>query len=363
MELKLGKKESSNSMRLLVMLLALGGVFLIYMSGSGEGDELTPLTRQPTVTPTLDPVTATPAATMTIAPTATEASPVAYGPTAEAASPTRVPLSIKSGYSVQSFNYKGLRREYGLYIPESYNDVKAFPMLVAFHPLNATTEIFAIGLGWLAPAQEKQIIGVYPQGVMTPNENGASWNALHCCGYAQQNNVDDIGFIRALVANLKSRYNIDAKRIYAAGYSNGGDMAHYVASEMSDVFAAVGEYAGAMGSSTDTPQIVYRPPKNRVSVIKIHGKEDGVRPFDDGWDMWHTMRYVSSSDAMKFWAGVNGCSLTPTVSPIAGGTWATYEGCKDNTSVILILFDKANHVYLPSATRLITQFLLSQAKQ
>ena len=281
MELRLGKKESSNSMRLIVVLLAIGGVFLIFLSGEGEGDELTPLTRHPTVTPTLDPVTATPAATMTIASTATAAAPVAYGPTAEAASPTRAPLSIRSGYSVQSFNYKGAKREYGLYIPESYNDLKPSPMLVAFHPLNANAEIFAIGLGWLAPAQEKQIIGVYPQGVMTPNENGASWNAIHCCGYAQQNNIDDIGFVRALVANLKSRYNVDTKRIYAAGYSNGGDMAHYVASEMSDVFAAAGEFAGAMGSSVDARRsLIARPESNLI--------HQGA--WLDGWHTPHRRR-------------------------------------------------------------------------
>lgn len=362
MELKLGKKESSNSMRLLVILLAISGAFLIFLSGEGEGDEPTPVTRQPTVTPTLEPVTATPAPTMTIAPTATEATSVAYGPTPEATPPTRAPLSIRKGYNVQSFNYKGVRREYGLYIPESYNDLKAIPMLVAFHPLNANAEIFAIGLGWLAPAQEKQIIGVYPQGVITPNENGASWNALHCCGYAQQNNIDDLGFIRALVTNLKSRYNIDSKRIYAAGYSNGGDMAHYVASEMSDVFAAAGEFAGAIGSSVDTPQIAYRPPKNRISFIKVHGWTDGIRPIGGGWDMWHAMQYVSANDAMKFWAQANGCALTPTVSKIEERTWEVYEGCKANTSVVLIHYD-VGHVYPPSATTLITEFLFKQMKQ
>ena len=362
MELRRGKKESSNSMRLIVVLLAIGGVFLIFLSGEGEGDELTPLTRHPTVTPTLDPVTATPAATMTIASTATAAAPVAYGPTPEAASPTRAPLSIRSGYSVQSFNYKGAKREYGLYIPESYNDLKPSPMLVAFHPLNANAEIFAIGLGWLAPAQEKQIIGVYPQGVITPNENGASWNAIHCCGYAQQNNIDDIGFVRALVANLKSRYNVDTKRIYAAGYSNGGDMAHYVASEMSDVFAAAGEFAGAMGSSVDAPQIAYRPPKNRISFIKVHGWTDGIRPIGGGWDMWHAMQYVSANEAIKFWAQANGCALTPTISKIEERTWEVYDGCKENTSVVLIHYD-VGHVYPPSATKLITEFLFKQVKQ
>jgi len=361
MELKLGKKESSNSMRLIVVLLAISGAFLIFLSGEGEGDEPTPATRQPTVTPTLDPVTSTPAPTMTIAATATEASPVAYGPTPEAAPPTRAPLSIRSGYSVQLFNYKGTKREYGLYIPESYNDLKAIPMLVAFHPLNANMEIFAIGLGWLAPAQERQIIGVYPQGVITPNESGASWNALRCCGYAQQNDIDDIGFVRALVTNLRSRYNIDAKRIYAAGYSNGGDMTHYVASEMSDVFAAAGEFAGAIGSSVDTPQIAYRPPKNRISFIKVHGYTDGIRPINGGWDMWHAMQYVSASDAAKFWAQANGCALTPKVSKIEEKVWEVYEGCNANTSVVLVHYD-VGHVYPPSATPLITEFLFKQVK-
>lgn len=352
---------------IIIVVLAFCGVGLIYAS-QDEPARATPTAvvafstvMPPTATPVTLEATSTPS--NTDAPTPTTAPTQTNTPTAEPASPTGTRRSpIKTGYSIRTFNYKNQIREYALYIPESYDGVTRFPMLVGFHPLNANIETFAIGMGWLAPAQEKKMIGVFPQGVKTPNEDTGSWNAIHCCGYAKQEQIDDIGFIRALVNYLRVQYLVDAKRIYATGYSNGGDMTHYVASEMSDVFAAAGEYAGAMGSTPGAATIVYKSPRTPISMIKLHGKRDEVRPFNGGWDAIHGMQYVSVNEATQFWVSANGCPRAATTGNVDGGTSETYSGCKNNTSVVMIAYNNINHDYPPSATKLIVDFLVKQTK-
>ena len=73
----------------------------------------------------------------------------------------------------------------------------------------------------------------FPSGLAGPS--GAAWNVGPCCVA----NVDDVAFARALVAQVSATACIDPKRVYAAGFSMGGGMAHYLACHAADVFAAV----------------------------------------------------------------------------------------------------------------------------
>ena len=42
------------------------------------------------------------------------------------------------------------------------------------------------------------------------------------CRTALEQNVDDVGFTRAIIESLQNEACIDAKRVYATGCSNGG---------------------------------------------------------------------------------------------------------------------------------------------
>ena len=58
------------------------------------------------------------------------------------------------------------------------------------------------------------------------------------------NKVDDVGFTRALLDDLATVTNVDAKRVFATGISNGGIMCYRLASELSDRIAAIAPVAG-----------------------------------------------------------------------------------------------------------------------
>jgi polyhydroxybutyrate depolymerase len=129
-------------------------------------------------------------------------------------------------------------------------------MMVAFTGLNEK-------------ADEAGFLAVYPNG--TGEKRSLTWNGGNCCGYAVENQVDDVGFVRALLDDLEKVVTVDPSRVYATGISNGAIMAYRLASELSDRIAAVAPVAGPMGTATCSPR---RP----VSVMHFHGTDDQFAP-------------------------------------------------------------------------------------
>src|SRR5690606_902868 len=90
-----------------------------------------------------------------------------------------------------------------------------------------------------------------------------------------QNEVPDIGFLRSLVGELAGRYPVDDKRVYVAGFSNGGFMAQRLACDAPGLFAAFAS-VGAAGYGGQ-PSIC--GDSEPVSILFMHGTEDGIVPF------------------------------------------------------------------------------------
>lgn len=78
--------------------------------------------------------------------------------------------------------------------------------------------------------------------------------------------VDDLAFVDAIVAYLDASFRVDHRRIFAAGFSNGAQMASRMAFERGDVFAAVAAHEGAIGPTA---------PRGRpVPFIVTYGSRD-----------------------------------------------------------------------------------------
>jgi polyhydroxybutyrate depolymerase len=131
--------------------------------------------------------------------------------------------------------------------------------------------------GFNEVADQNGFIVVYPNGTSLLSEDILlTWNGGTCCGYAQEKNVDDVGFVRAIVPDLQSLVIIDAKRIYATGMSNGGILSHRLACEAADLFAAIAPVSGTLNFSPCNPS---RP----ISVIEFHGTGDQHIPYHGGF--------------------------------------------------------------------------------
>jgi polyhydroxybutyrate depolymerase len=176
-----------------------------------------------------------------------------------------------------TLDWQGVVRSALLHLPPHPMD--PLPLVVALHGTGGTARLMAKISGFNAVAGRRGFAVAYPQALGTPGSEdpalGAAWNAgpgLGCPGFE---GVDDVGFLRALVAKLVVEYGVDARRIYLSGLSNGGRMAARAALEAADVFAAAAVVAGAWSGAGTTPA---RP----VPLLLIHGTADRHIPYDGG---------------------------------------------------------------------------------
>ena len=214
---------------------------------------------------------------------------------------------------------------------------------------------------------------VYPQGSGWMDWPPRSWNAGTCCGYARNARVDDVAFIRALIEALERAHPIDPARIYAAGLSNGGMMAHRLACELSDRLAAVAVVAGAL-------TVPACAPAHPVPVLMIHGTADRYVPYEGGRGVLEPTGRLDPpvETVSRFWVSQNGCTGAPSVQRTGRVTRADYPGCAERAHVVLYTIDGGGHAWpggrrgwrfgappAPevSATRWIHEFFVQHVRQ
>jgi polyhydroxybutyrate depolymerase len=125
-------------------------------------------------------------------------------------------------------------------------------------------------------AAREHFVVVYPGGTGgMPGGRLLTWNATHCCAYARENKVDDVGFIRKVIDQLVSSGRADPKRIFVTGMSNGGMMTHVLARELPDRIAAIAPVVGAVFG--DEPSA-----RSPVAAIIFVGQDDQNVPAAGG---------------------------------------------------------------------------------
>ena len=200
-------------------------------------------------------------------------------------------------------------RTYYLNVPAKYTKNTPSPLLIAFHGLGGTAPDFREQSQLDLFTNETNVISVFPSGFRSPAGTENSWNAGNCCGLSSILQIDDVKLISTIIESIKQKYSIDARNIWAMGFSNGGMMSYRLACELSDQFTAIGVGAGALMTNSCSP------PKP-VSVIHIHGGSDYKVPVTGGGPYLATdstklfqlvnsanqcsaMNYVESSDSTK----------------------------------------------------------------
>jgi len=131
--------------------------------------------------------------------------------------------------------YEGEIREYRIYIPASYDGSTSFPLMFNFHGGGGVIA-GQVAIADMRPlADTANFIVVYPQAFPDPNDGGSN-NWLH----KDPSTIDDVFFVDEMINTISSQYKIDAERIYACGYSLGGEFCFELACRLNDKIAAVG---------------------------------------------------------------------------------------------------------------------------
>lgn len=250
------------------------------------------------------------------------------------------PSTLPTGDSIRTLNHDGLERSYILHVPSGYDRTHPTAVVLVFHGGGGNAENVARLTDFNTQADRAGFLVVYPNGTGRLRDKALTWNGGTCCGYAQEQNVDDVGFVRAIIADLQSVAAIDTKRIYATGMSNGGIMSYRLACEASDLIAAIGPVAG-------TQNIARCEPEEPVSVIHFHGTEDNHLPYDGGMGSTSLtgVNYVSVQASVRFWLDYNQCPSTPETEDFADIQHTAYTNCASGSAVELYTVVGGGHAW------------------
>ncbi len=234
------------------------------------------------------------------------------------------PTTLATGVFTLSFG--GADYGYGVHMPPGYDAAKRTPLVLNWHGYTSNAAQQEAFSGFNTVGDEEGFIVVYP------NSPDASWNGGTCCSSTR----DDVGFARALVADISSKACIDAKRVYSTGMSNGGFMSFRLGCEAADLFAAVAPVAGKIGVAGCRPS---RP----IPLLAIHGTSDTLVPYGTGGlsaDM------LTVPDTAKKWAELDGCTKGPDkVLEEGNARCEAWSGCGGDATVTLCTVEGGGHCW------------------
>ncbi len=191
-----------------------------------------------------------------------------------------------------------------LWVPESYDGSKEAPLLILLHGFTASGAVQNAYFGLTKHTNDKGILYAFPDGTVNP-DGSRFWNAMDACCDFFDSGVDDSGYLRALIADISKHYEVDAKRIYFMGHSNGGFMSYRMACDHADIVAGIAGLAGAMYPDPAKQC----DPSEPVHVLHIHGDEDDSVDYEGSNTA--EKNYLGAKDSVAYWAEQAGCDSTP----------------------------------------------------
>jgi len=234
---------------------------------------------------------------------------------------TTIHVSFAQGYIGETIEYDGLTREYSIYVPESYDGTTSIPLLFNFHGGGGNIA-FHIAIADMSPiADTANFIVVYPQARPDPSD-GNSFNWIP----KVPGTFDDVPFISSLIDRIASNYQIDQNRIYACGYSLGGDMSFELACKLNNKIAAIAPVARTMQANPDS----FCFPVHPTGILSILGTDDITSPYN-GITYLGIEYYLSATATHSYWATHNLCNTNATMNTVSPSveryTWSTESGC------------------------------------
>lgn len=263
-------------------------------------------------------------------------------PTAEAATRSGTPTTSTTAPAATTAD-----RPYTVHVPPGYSADVPAPLLLILHGYLASGAIESFYLNLTPATDAAGMLTVAPDG--TRNALGKQfWNATDACCNGPGAQVDDSAYLAALIREVEADYNVDRRRIFLVGHSNGGFMAYRMACDHADVVTALVSLEGATYADPRKCS-----PTAPVATLEIHGTADATIPYRGGRIFGH--RYPGAVATTKMWAKYDGCRLVPDdpepaphdiVANMPPATVTAYAtGCRANGHAEL--WTQAGGVHIP----------------
>ncbi len=206
--------------------------------------------------------------------------------------------------AVQTLSIDGRERSFIVQVPKGGKG--NLPVVFIFHGGGGRAENMLGSANFGPLVARESFLAVYPSAWK------GNWNdGRHGARIAsQQEGVDDVKFIRAIVEEVAKRHPVDRSRIFATGGSNGGIFCHYLAAKAADVFAAIAPIIGGLGE----PVAADFQPSHPISLLIIQGDADPLVPIGGGpiGRSDRRGRIISTEETLKLYLKHNGINGTPT---------------------------------------------------
>jgi polyhydroxybutyrate depolymerase len=228
--------------------------------------------------------------------------------------------AFADGWEALTWKVDGVARRAIIYAPSRSNGKS--PLVLSFHGHGDNAVNFQhtnLHLVW------PEAIVVYFQGLPGGRELLPGWQTEK-----GQNGDRDLRLVDVAIASLGQQFNVDGRRIYATGFSNGAMFTYLLWAERPSIFAAFAAVAGRIRSST---------PKQPRPIFHIGGLQDASVPFAAQKEAIETAKRVNGVDGDGIACGT-GCTLydSPNGAPVM--TWIHPSG----------------HIYPPGVSERIVQF-------
>ena len=239
----------------------------------------------------------------------------------------------------------GRTRTYTIDKPPVSDQKTPLPVIIMLHGGGGDDDTAKTMTGLSEAALPKGFMVVYPNGTgkFERIKKLKTWNAGHCCGYAMENAVDDVGFIDLLIDQLVAKEGADPSRIYVTGMSNGAMLTHRVGARLCHKIAAIAPVVGGLFGDEKVP-------KCTTSVLAINGALDHSVPLEGGLSQgraasaWDGTPLKEAAYQGAFWAKANGCDPVPTTSAQKEVSVTRYR-CAQGIDVIRYVVAQSGHAW------------------
>ena len=237
-------------------------------------------------------------------------------------------------------------RPYTMHVPTGYTAGQPAPLVVMFHGYGVTGDIEEAYMDLSAASDAHTFLYAYADGTL--DKTGSRfWNATDACCDLYGMAVDDVQYFDAIVADIEARYDVDRKRIFVVGHSNGAFMSHRLACDRTSTVAAILSLAGAQWED-----VTKCSPSGTVSIAEVHGNADMTIAYDGGSTSEGT--YPAAPTTITDWGQKNGCTgaLAATGqtydidSMLAGNETQVqaFQGCPAGVGVELWTIQGGGHI-------------------
>lgn len=252
--------------------------------------------------------------------------------------PENTGLEYGGGSFAQQINVNGIARSYVVVVPASAAPGVPAPLLFVYHGNGQPPENIREQSGLDEIAGARGYLVVYPLGF------DLRWKVLD---ELEPRSLDDIDFTLEIVERIDQDIDIDRARIYATGYSNGGQFTHRLGCELPATLAAI-----APVGSTFTIAVLDRCDQaDPIPVTVFLGDKDLQFPWQG--EMVGSDGTLSAEDNLLYWADANGCpaardtSELPDLDPSDGTTVSlyAYSGCSEGADVRMFRIHEGGHTW------------------